>query len=158
LVGLPVTPSARIEQLNLRLPPPFSPVGTYVNAVRTGNLLVLGGHIPVTASGQIIQGKLGAELDVETGQRAARLAALSALSTMQVELGSLDRVVRIVSLRGLVNSTPDFQGHTLVIDGASDLLVEIFGDQGQHARLAVGVTSLPADLALEIELLAEVSR
>jgi enamine deaminase RidA (YjgF/YER057c/UK114 family) len=105
-----------------------------------------------------MQGKLGAELDVEAGQRAARLAALSALSTMQVELGSLDRVVRMVSLRGLVNSTPEFQGHTQVIDGASDLLVEIFGDQGQHARLAVGVSSLPADLPLEIELLVEVSR
>jgi enamine deaminase RidA (YjgF/YER057c/UK114 family) len=129
-----------------------------VNAVRTGNLLVLGGHVPVTPAGKIVQGKLGAELDVEAGQRAARLAALSALSTMQVELGSLDRVVRMVSLRGLVNSTPDFHGHTQVIDGASDLLVEIFGDQGQHARLAVGVSSLPADLPLEIELLVEVSR
>jgi enamine deaminase RidA (YjgF/YER057c/UK114 family) len=152
-----MTPVDRIEQLGIRLPPPFSPVGTYVNAVRTGNLLVLGGHVPVTASGQVVQGKLGAELDIEAGQRAARLAALSALSTMQVELGSLDRVVRIVSLRGVVNSTPEFQDHTRVIDGASDLLVEIFGDQGQHARLAVGVSSLPANLALEIEVLAEVS-
>jgi enamine deaminase RidA (YjgF/YER057c/UK114 family) len=152
-----MTPVDRIEQLGIRLPPPFSPVGTYVNAVRTGNLLVLGGHVPVTASGQVVQGKLGAELDIEAGQRAARLAALSALSTMQVELGSLDRVVRIVSLRGVVNSTPEFQDHTRVIDGASDLLVEIFGDQGQHARLAVGVSSLPANLALEIEVLVEVS-
>jgi enamine deaminase RidA (YjgF/YER057c/UK114 family) len=122
LVGLPVTPSARIEQLDIQLPAPFSPVGTYVNAVRTGNLLVLGGHVPVSAAGQIVRGKLGADLDVETGRRAARLAALSALSTMQAELGSLDRVVRIVSLRGLVNATPEFQDHTRVIDGASDLV------------------------------------
>ncbi|PZS30982.1 MAG: hypothetical protein DLM58_12730 [Pseudonocardiales bacterium] len=147
---------AMIDELALTLPPPFPPAGTYINAVRTGSLLALGGHIPIGADQCIVTGKLGQDLDVGTGRDAARLAALSALATLRETLGSLDRVRQIVSVRGVVNSTPDFAAHTQVIDGASDLLVQVFGHHGQHTRLAVGVCSLPADLALEIELLVEV--
>jgi enamine deaminase RidA (YjgF/YER057c/UK114 family) len=148
-----VSADARVEELGLQLPDPFPPAGIYVNAVRTGNLLVLGGHIPV-GTDHVVLGKLGEDLDVDAGRAAARLAALSALATLRAELGSLDRVVRIVSLRGVVNATPDFMAHTQVIDGASEVLEQVFGER--HARLAVGVSSLPANLALEIELIAEV--
>ncbi|KAA8886217.1 RidA family protein [Nocardia colli] len=147
---------AQVQVLNLVLPDPFPAAGEYVNAVRTGSLLVLGGHIPITVDGQLIVGRLGEDLDVAAGRAAARLAALSALATLRHELGSLDRVRQIVSVRGVVNATPDFAQHTQVIDGASEVFVQVFGDCGRHARLAVGVASLPADLALEIELLAEV--
>ena len=146
-----------ITEHELDLPAVFPPAGEYVNAVRTGNLLVLGGHIPIAADGQVVLGKLGQDLDVAAGQRAARLAALSALATIRAELGTLDRVSRIVSVRGVVNATPDFQQHTQVVNGASECLVEVFGERGRHARLAVGVSSLPANLALEIELIAEIA-
>ena len=142
-----------MEELGLELPEPFPPAGIYVNAVRTGNLLVLGGHIPV-GKDHVVLGKLGDDLDVDAGRQAARLAALSALATLRAELGSLDRVVRIVSLRGVVNATPDFMAHTQVIDGASEVFEQVFGER--HARLAVGVSSLPANLALEIELVVEI--
>jgi enamine deaminase RidA (YjgF/YER057c/UK114 family) len=148
-----VSADARVEELGLELPAPFPPAGVYVNAVRTGNLLVLGGHIPV-GTDHVVLGKLGDDLDVDAGREAARLAALSALATLRDALGSLDRVVRIVSVRGVVNATPDFMAHTQVIDGASDVFEQVFGER--HARLAAGVSSLPANLALEIELLVEV--
>ena len=147
----------RIDELGLEIPPPFPPAGTYVPAVRTGNLLFLAGHIPIGADQQVVLGKLGDDLDLEAGRHAARLAALSALATLRDELGSLDRVQQIVSLRGVVNATPDFAGHTQVIDGASDVFVDVFGERGKHARLAVGVGSLPVNLALEIELVAEIA-
>ena len=147
---------SKIEELGLELPAPFTPAGVYRHAARTGNLLVLGGHIPIGADQQVVVGKLGAELDVDAGRHAARLAALSALTTVRLELGSLDRVAQVVSLRGVVNATPDFHGHTQVIDGASEVFVQVFGDAGEHARLAVGVSSLPVNLALEIELLIEI--
>jgi enamine deaminase RidA (YjgF/YER057c/UK114 family) len=104
----------------------------------------------------VVLGKLGDALDLGAGRAAARLAAISALSTLRHELGSLDAVRQIVSLRGVVNATPDFVAHTQVIDGASDVLIDVFGGAGRHARLAVGVSSLPVDLALEIELVVEV--
>jgi enamine deaminase RidA (YjgF/YER057c/UK114 family) len=128
-----------------------------VNAVRSGNLLFLAGHVPYRAGGAIVLGKLGAGLDVAAGYEAARLAALGVVATLRDELGTLDRVVRIVKLYGVVNSAPDFMAHTRVIDGASDLLIEVFGDAGRHARLAVGVASLPAGMALEIDVIVEMS-
>lgn len=151
------SPEARLAELNIELPPVRPPAGTFVHAVRTGSLLFVGGHFPIRSDGSIVQGKLGAELDVDAGYRAARLAALSALATIRAELGSLDHVNRIVRLHGLVNSTPDFMQHTQVINGASDLFVAVFGDRGLHARLAVGMSSLPFNLALEIELVAEIA-
>ncbi len=146
-----------MRELEIDLPAPFPPAGKYVNAVRTGDLLILGGHVPFSPPATIVLGKVGADLDIDDGRRAARLAAISALATIRSELGTLDAVRRIVSLRGVVNATPDFVGHTQVIDGASEVFIDVFGDPGRHARLAVGVSSLPANLALEIELTLEVA-
>lgn len=148
----------RLSALGIELPDPFPPAGEYINAVRTGDLLILGGHVPFNPPQTIIFGKLGAELDVDAGREAARLAAVSALATIRSELGTLDAVKRILLVRGVVNAAPDFMGHTQVIDGASEVFVEVFGDAGRHARLAVGVSSLPANIALEIELTVEVVR
>ena len=103
-------------------------------------------------------GKLGADLDVDADREAARFAAIAALATIRSELGTLDAVKRIVLVRGVVNAAPDFIGHTQVIDGASEVFVNVFGDAGRHARLAVGVSSLPANIALEIEATVEVAR
>lgn len=153
-----VSPEVRLRELGIDLPAPFPPAGEYVNAVRTGDLLILGGHIPFSPPETLVLGKLGADLDVDEGRRAARFAAINALATLRSVLGTLDAVTQIVSVRGVVNAAPDFIGHTQVIDGASEVFVDVFGDAGRHARLAVGVASLPANLALEIELTAEVAR
>ena len=153
-----VSPEVRLRELGIELPAPFPPAGEYVNAVRTGDLLILGGHIPFSPPETLVLGKLGADLDVDEGRRAARFAAINALATLRSVLGTLDAVTQIVSVRGVVNAAPDFIGHTQVIDGASAVFVDVFGDAGRHARLAVGVASLPANLALEIELTAEVAR
>ena len=153
----PSTAESRLRRLGLRLPPPFVPAGTYVNAVRTGGHLILGGHVPITPEGDLVLGRLGEDLDVAAGQRAARLAALSALATIRDELGSLDRVRRVVSVFGVVNATPQFTQHTQVVNGASDVFVALWGRRGQHTRLAVGFSSLPANLALEITMTVEVS-
>ena len=145
-------------ELGIDLPAPFPPVGEYVNAVRTGDLLILGGHVPFHPPETIVLGKLGADLDVEDGRRAARYAAISALATIRSALGSLDAVKQIVLVRGVVNAAPEFILHTQVIDGASEVFVDVFGDAGRHARLAVGMSSLPANIALEIEVTVEVAR
>ena len=148
----------RLTALGIELPDPFPPAGEYINAVRTGDLLILGGHVPFNPPQTIVLGKLGADLDVDAGREAARFAAISALATIRSELGTLDAVKRILLVRGVVNAAPDFIGHTQVIDGASEIFVEVFGDAGRHARLAVGVSSLPANIALEIEVTVEVAR
>lgn len=146
----------RLRELGLELPAVLPPAGNFVHAVRAGDMLYLGGAVPVRADNTAIQGRLGAELDVAAGYEAARVCALRALATVREELGTLDRVRRIVKLNGVVNATSDFMLHTQVMNGASDLLVELFGDAGKHARLAVGVSSLPFNIALEIELTIEV--
>jgi enamine deaminase RidA (YjgF/YER057c/UK114 family) len=145
------TPERRVAELDLIFPRPMKPAGTFVHTVLAPPWLFAGGHFPVTPQGTIVQGKLGADLTAEEGYAAARLAALSLLGSLREALGTLDRVVRIVKLYGVVNAVPDFMQHTQVINGASDLLVEVFGEKGQHVRLAVGVSSLPVNLALEIE-------
>jgi len=149
------TASMRLRELGLTLPPPPPAAGTYLNAVRTGNLLFLAGHVPFRSDGSLVMGKLGRDLDAAAGYEAARLAALGVLSTITSEAGSLDRVARIVRVLGVVNATAEFVEHTQVVNGASDLFVAVWGDAGRHARLAVGVASLPFDLALEIEVTAE---
>ena len=149
---------ARLAELGIELPDPFPPAGEYINAVRTGDLLILGGHIPFSPPQTVVCGKLGADLDVDAGRQAARFAAITALATIRSELGTLDAVKRIVLMRGVVNAAPDFIGHTQVIDGASEVFVNVFGQTGRHARLAVGVSSLPANIALEIEVTVEVAR
>ena len=147
---------AQLEARGIVLPQPFPPVGSYVDHVRVGDQLVLGGQVPWSPPDRIVQGRLGADLDVEQGREAAHLAAVNALSAIAEALGGLKAVRRIVSLRGVVNATPDFTEHTRVIDAASDVFVGVFGERGRHARLAFGVSSLPANLALEIELVVQV--
>lgn len=142
--------------MGIVLSPPFPPVGSYVNHVRVGDQLVLGGQVPWAPPDRLVQGRLGQDLDVEQGREAARLAAVNALGAILEALGGLGEVDRIVSLRGVVNATPDFTDHTQVIDAASDVFVGVFGERGRHARLAFGVSSLPANLALEIELVVQV--
>src|SRR5436305_243839 len=143
----------------LELPPPFPPAGRYVHAVRAGDLLVLGGHIPVASDHRsIVQGKLGEDLELDDGREAARLAARSALATLQAELGSLDRIDRLVGVRGYVNSAPGFAAHTQVLDAASEVFLAALGpERGAHTRVAIGVASLPVNMALEIELTVAVS-
>lgn len=135
----------------LVIPPVFPPAGTYRSAVVHDGILWTAGHIPLGADGTLVTGKLGESLTVDEGRQAAELAVLSLLATVRHEFGSLDRVDRVLRVYGVVNAAPDFTDHTTVIDAASDILVRVFGERGQHARLAVGVSSLPANLALEIE-------
>jgi len=135
----------------LDLPPVFPPAGRYRSAILHDGLLHTAGHIPLGADGTLVTGRLGQTLTLAEGVHAARLAALSLLATVQAELGSLDRVERFLRVYGVVNATPDFTEHTAVIDGSSDVFTQVFGDRGEHARLAVGVSSLPANLALEVE-------
>ena len=149
----------KLEALGLSLPPIPQPVANYVPLVRTGNLLFVSGHGPgVITDGKLsfIQGKLGKDLDVEQGYTAARQVMLNILQSMKQELGDLDKVKRVVKLLGFVNCTPDFPDQPKVINGASDLLVELFGERGRHARSAVGMQQLPFGIAVEIEMVVEV--
>jgi enamine deaminase RidA (YjgF/YER057c/UK114 family) len=146
----------RLAELGLTLPDAPRPMASYVTAARSGNLMFTAGHGPTQADGTVMTGKVGADLDVEKGKEAARLTALGILATLRAELGSLDRVRRIVKVLGMVNCPPDFKQHPAVINGCSDLLVELFGDAGRHARSAVGMGSLPFNMAVEIEMVVEV--
>ena len=145
----------RLAQLGIELPPVSPPVGNYTGCARTGNLLYVGGHGPINGP-EIITGKVGASVSLDEGRRAARMTALSILATMRDELGDLDHVVRFVKVFGMVNVAPGFNQTPAVIDGCSDVLVEVFGDAGRHTRSAVGLAELPFDIAVEIELIAEV--
>jgi len=146
---------ARLAELGIELPPVFPPAGNYVACVLEGGLLHVGGHGPV-AGERVVVGKLGADLTLEEGRDAARLTGLSLLATMAAELGDLDRVRRVVKVFGMVNVAPGFTQTPAVIDGCSDLLVEVFGDAGRHTRSAVGLAELPFGIAVEIELIAAV--
>ena len=148
----------RLKELNLSLPPLPRPMANYVSAVRTGSLLYLAGHGPLGDDGKpISRGKLGRDLNVEEGYQAARQTALNALVTLKAELGSLDRVRRIVKVLGMVNADPEFQKTPQVINGFSDLMVEVFGESiGKHARSAVGMATLPNAIPVEIESIFEV--
>lgn len=149
-------PEAKLEELGITLNTPSAPVANYVNAVQTGNLIFLAGKGPTLASGEHIQGKLGEDLSIEEGYEAARITALNQLAVLKAELGNLNRVKRVVKVLGMVNATPDFVDHPKVINGYSDLMVEVFGDRGKHARAAVGMGSLPSNIAVEIEMIVEV--
>ena len=150
------TPSARLAALGIELPTPPQPVANYVRAVTTGDLVFLAGHISLDEEGEVIRGKLGDSLEVEQGVVAARRAAIGLLASLQQEIGSLDRVTRIVKVTGMVNSAPGFVEQSTVINGCSDLLVEVFGERGKHARAAVGMASLPLGAAVEIEMIVEI--
>ena len=151
-----MTIEAKLSEMGFELPAPGQPAGNYVPAVRTGNLVFLSGHGPKLEDGGLITGKVGADLTLDEGYAAAQRVALILLASLKSEIGDLDRVHRVVKLLGMVNCTPDFTDHPKVINGASDLLVELFSDKGRHARSAVGMNALPSNIAVEIEMIVEI--
>lgn len=147
----------RIAELGLELAEPPRPVANYVPAIRVGQLVYVSGHGPMPDPNNEFVGKVGAEIDVETAYRAARLTILGCLSTLRAEIGDLDKVEQVVKLLGMVNSAVGFNQQPRVINGASDCLVDIFGDKGRHARSAVGMAELPGGIAVEIEMIVKVA-
>jgi enamine deaminase RidA (YjgF/YER057c/UK114 family) len=147
----------RFEDLGVKLLPPAVPVANYVGVVRTGRLLFASGQLCLTDGVLITKGKLGEQITVEQGQAAARGCAINLLAQVAAALGDLDKVVRVVRLGGFINSALDFLDGSTVMNGASDLMVAVFGDKGRHARSAVGVAVLPADAAVEVEGTFEVA-
>ena len=147
-----------LKKLGIDLPPVPPPVANYVNAVKVGRFLYLSGKGPTFADGSHGKGKLGKDLTVEQGYAHARQVGLNLIAVMKAELGDLDKVARIVKLLGMVNATPEFEQHPQVINGCSDLLVQVFEDKGKHARSAVGMGSLPSGISVEIECIVEIAR
>lgn len=146
---------ARIEALGLTLPDVPVPVAAYVNCVRSGNLLFLSGGLPIDGDRKVI-GQVPRDVSIEEAQEGARIIILNRLAVVKQEIGSLDKVKQIVALNGFVNSASDFYGHPQVVNGASELLIEIFGDKGKHSRTALGAAALPLNVAVEINLIVEV--
>lgn len=146
---------ARIEALGHTLPDVPVPVAAYVNCVRSGNLLFLSGGLPIDGDRKVI-GQVPRDVSIEEAQEGARIIILNRLAVVKQEIGSLAKVKQIVALNGFVNSAPDFYGHPQVINGASELLIEIFGDKGKHSRTALGAAALPLNVAVEINLIVEV--
>lgn len=147
----------RLKTLGLQLPDAPAPVANYVPTCLTGGLLFVSGQVSRKGDGHVIKGRLGAGLDVAQGREAAKVCALNILAQAKAALGSLDRIERVVKLTGFVNSTPTFIEQPQVVNGASDLLVEVLGDKGRHTRSAVGVAALPVDAAVEIEAILAVT-
>ena len=146
-----------LKNLGIKLPTVSKPVANYVHVVRTGNLLFLSGKGPAQPDGTYVTGKVGKDLTIQQGADAARLAAISQLAVLKRELGSLNRVTRVVKVLGMVNATEEFTDHSKVMNGYSDLMVEVFGDRGRHARAAVGMQSLPKNFAVEVEMIVEIA-
>lgn len=149
-------PEAKLKELKIELPAISKPIANYVHVVRAGNLLFLAGKGPSNAEGVFTTGKVGKDLTWEEGWAAAKLTAINQLAVLKAELGDLDKVKRIVKVLGMVNCEADFKDHSKVINGFSDLMVEVFGEKGKHARSAVGMCSLPLNMAVEIELIVEI--
>lgn len=147
----------RIEELGLSLPSGSAPAANYVNGVRTGNLLFIAGKAPLPEDGKLPKGRLGAEFSVEDGYRFARSAAMDLMAVMRAELGSLDRVARIVEIQGFLNAVPEFEDHPKVMNGCSDLLVEVFGERGVHARSVLGASSLRSGVPVVLKAVVEVA-
>ena len=150
------TPSERLAELGITLPPVAPPQAAYVPAVRTGSYVYVSGQLPMVNGELPATGKVGAEVDVAQAKALARVCALNALAAAAAAAGGLDAITRIVKVTGFVASAPDFTDQPLVVHGASELLVEVFGDAGRHARSAVGMAVLPLDAPVEVELIAEV--
>jgi len=146
----------RLKEKGIVLNTPGKPVANYVNVVRVGNLLFLAGKGPTKPDGSNITGKVGKDLTIEQGYEAARLTAINHLAVLKAELGNLNKVKRIVKVLGMVNCTEDFKDQPKVINGYSDLMVEIFGEKGKHARSAVGMYALPSNIAVEVEVIVEI--
>ena len=150
------TPEENLKAKGIELPVLPHPTANYVNAVRTGNLIYLSGKGPLRKDGSYVTGKLGKDLSIDQGYEAAKLTAMIQIAVLKDMLGDLSKVKRIVKVLGLVNSSPDFYDQPKVINGFSDLIVEIFGEKGKHARSAIGVVSLPMNIAVEVEMIVEV--
>jgi len=149
---------ARVKELGLELPPPPKPAGVYKPVVIVGNMAYVSGHGPLKADGTLMTGRVGADVDQKFGYDAARQTGLAILATLKRDLGSLDRVKRAIKTLGMVNAAPDFQQHPAVINGFSELMAEVFGpDHGVGARSAVGMGSLPGNIAVEIEVIFELN-
>jgi len=146
----------KFKEMGIELRTPTKPMANYVKAVRSGNLLFLAGTGPSHPDGTDIKGKVGRDLTVQQGYEAARSTGINILSTLKNELGDLNKVKRIVKVLGMVNATDEFTDHPKVINGFSDLMVAVFGEKGKHARSAVGMNSLPSNIAVEIEVIVEV--
>jgi len=146
---------AKLKELDIELNKPSPPVANYVNITRSGKLLFLAGKGPSKPEGGYITGKVGRDLTVEEGYAAAQLAGIAQLSVLKDHLGDLNKVKRILKVKGMVNATPDFTNHPEVINGYSDMMVSVFGEKGKHARAAVGMGSLPRNIAVEIEMIVE---
>ncbi|MCA6075429.1 RidA family protein [Fulvivirga sedimenti] len=149
------SPEDRLEDLGITLPEVSKPVANYVKYVRTGNLIFLAGHGP--CGGEFKRGKVGQDLTVEEGYDAARLAGVCVLATLKDAIGDLSKVKRVVRVLGMVNATDDFTDHSKVINGFSDLMTEVFGESGKHARAAVGMASLPTNIPVEVEMIVEIA-
>ncbi|MCM8558169.1 RidA family protein [Sphingomicrobium sediminis] len=148
--------SKRLEELSIKLPAPAKPVASYLPAVEAGGFLHISGQISMNEDGSLIVGRLGEDYNVERGQAAARRCGIMLIAQMQAALGDLDRVERIVKLGGFVNCTEDFVDQPKVVNGASDLMQEVFGEAGRHARSAVGVNTLPLGVAVEVDAIVKI--
>ena len=149
-------PESKLKELGIDLMIPSDPVANYVNTVRSGNLLFISGKGPLKNDGEYIKGKLGYDLSIDEGYEAARATAINLISTIKSAVGDLKNVKKIVRVNGMVNSASNFTDQPKVINGCSDLLVEVFGDRGKHTRVALGMNSLPMNIAVEIDLIIEV--
>lgn len=152
-----MTIEQRLIELGITLPSNTAPAANYVNAVQSGNLLFIAGKAPLPENGNLPKGKLGREFSTEDGYRFARSATIDLIAVMKAELGSLERVVRIVEIQGYLNTVDDFEDHALVLNGCSDLLVEVFGNKGLHARSVLGANSLRRDLPVVLRAVVEVT-
>jgi enamine deaminase RidA (YjgF/YER057c/UK114 family) len=150
------SPEAKLTELGITLPETGAPVANYVNAVRTGKLIFLAGKGPRQPDGKYITGQVGRDLTVQQGYDAAKLTAINQLAALKAEIGDLSRVKRIVKVLGMVNAGADFTQHPQVVNGFSDLMVAVFGEKGKHARSAVGMSSLPLGMAVEVEMIVEI--
>jgi enamine deaminase RidA (YjgF/YER057c/UK114 family) len=150
------TPEQKLRDLGIQLPPVSKPIANYVSAVRTGNLIFLAGKGPSKTDGTYITGKPGKDLTIEQGYEAARLTAINQIAALKASIGDLSKVKRVVKVLGMVNSDAEFKDHPKVINGFSDLIVAVFGEKGKHARSAVGMCSLPMNMAVEVEMIIEV--
>jgi enamine deaminase RidA (YjgF/YER057c/UK114 family) len=153
------TPEGRLAAKKIELPAPAQPTATYLTAVRVGDMLYISGTGPGNIDGKLLVGRLGADMDIEQGRAAARRVGLQVLAQVKAQVGSLDRVERLVKTLGMVNATPDFKGHSLVVNGFSDLMVEVFGEtKGKGARSSVGMSSLPNGIPVEIEAIFQLKK
>ena len=146
---------ARVAELKLELPPAPKPAGVYSPIVRVGNMVYVSGHGPLRTDGTLMEGKVGGDLTQEQGKQAARQVGLTILATLKAELGTLDGIERAVKVLGMVNAVPDFRNHPQVINGFSELMVDVFGEKGRAARSAVGMGSLPGNIPVEIEVILQ---